>query len=348
MGLWKDQCSQSIILWFGVLFLTHRKRRRGHSILTAPCNLHQTLGDEEAVEGVEDGCDVVAESPPGSYIMSAPPLDPHSPLLVPPLDPHGPLPVPPLDPHGPLPVPPLDPHSPLPAQKKESVVGGQGFFLGGCSTEQDIDDVLFSSSILEECALTGLEKKRESESGTSGIAEGGGAGGEVNSHEALFNEDTEDGRFLEALCVEGGGEVVGDVVDQDHLWGLYPEDFSFVMDSSAVLPAQEEQATASGDQETTSCPQVSSRGPVPHSPTTSAVTPHPPPHHHHLTSSPHPPLPFLSSSPATAAGTSGSGRVEYPADTFYGLPSTVQSCFIEYRGISELYGMQACSLVASD
>lgn len=159
---------------------------------------------------------------------------------------------------------------------------------------------------------------------------------------------------------------LGGGVDDELLNGLYPEDFSFFLDCSAVLP-----------HENTSTGSRSSRSPGPggengcggegdpckhpsheialagsHG-TTASSTLCPSTHSLHMTACQLPQS--CSSPPATASSlhkpktppsppppppplTSTVDWIDYPTGTFYGLPLMVQKCLEEHRGISKLYG----------
>lgn len=212
------------------------------------------------------------------------------------------------------------------------------------SIEQEIDDLLFSSSILEEC---------------NGTRDFGSVGTKaepdlaLDVDEVVCNKEArikEDRKLLETACVCEDDEAG----DKEHLFGLYPEDFSFTLNSS-VVQAQEESHSlpkpcvkytdlrTSEVDERMNC--------VPQSPTTCAVVPQTaadfapvattlspsrdlsqsvcPSHRHHPVSSPS----------VTPASTFKQNQVEYPTSTFYGLPLAVKNCFREYRGICKLYGI---------
>ena len=164
-------------------------------------------------------------------------------------------------------------------------------------------------------------------------------------------------------------EVTGD--DSDVLEGdqpecesnLYPEDFS-ILNSSAFIPQEEYSVstprnfqarrgvhllsdTSATEHDTSGshslisshfimspahCPPIAYSSPVP-SPATldKDNRPNPPP-----SSCLPKPAPSDLKLPYRSLPTSA--QVEYPSNTFYGLPLTVRSCLKEHRGISKLYG----------
>ena len=163
--------------------------------------------------------------------------------------------------------------------------------------------------------------------------------------------------------------------EEDTLFDLYPEDFSFILNSSAYLLPEgledrisesagknlNECTRNSGDQHSMvvigndQCDSAAITS-IPISPTISQaqlpLTPSPPlcyslPPPHPSTSSPLPPPHPSTSSPLnphhpfTSSPLPPNVKLEqmaYPVNTFYGLPLAVQSLLEEYRGITKLYG----------
>lgn len=217
--------------------------------------------------------------------------------------------------------------------------------------------LLFSSSVLAEfTAESNVTSKR-----CTGSAEGEkypGGVGEPQGSDAKLEKD--DNAFLDSLGILEGDKA-GDFEEE---LGLYPEDFSVLFNSSAFLPQEEygkdtamnSQGREVGGTLTSTCsapqpedsssllsqaqyPPVSSFNQI--SSTIlhkhSIHSPFRPPaqvFNHQSSSSDFQPKAPVSSHP----GPPLCQQVDYPIDTFYGLPLAVKSCLKENRGISKLYG----------
>ena len=209
--------------------------------------------------------------------------------------------------------------------------------------EQEVDDILFSSSILEYCVTDNVleTSAKEPVSKSKDVHHKKETSDEAKDENICVNRKVGDGRtFPETACtLEEGAQ------SEEHLFGLYPEDFSFILDSSAVLAEEEGQRSNTERAESLKTSErallnqgmgVSSSVP-PRSPISSAVTPQ-----NHFA-----PVSTLNlqnrqslSSPSIAsASTFKPDHIRYPPGTFYGLPLAVQSCLREYRGINKLYGI---------
>lgn len=142
-------------------------------------------------------------------------------------------------------------------------------------------------------------------------------------------------------------------LEEDLLCGLYPEDFSFILNSSAFLPPPQEEEKKVEDaclpleveggvlhpscgvdpscrelaEEPLNC--IPESPPPPPSPPQPIPSSGPSPSHR-----PHPPA--ITTPPPIVA--LSSRQVDYPINTFYGLPLTVKTCLEEHRGITDLYG----------
>lgn len=194
-----------------------------------------------------------------------------------------------------------------------------------------------SNFALTKCSVNNTDEKSE--------------GKEPQGKDELEDDDA----FLDALGIMEGDKP-GDVEEE---LGLYPEDFSFLFNSSSAFLPQEEcsASTVANPKQGTEgvCvgatsftehvsskprsldsfsllsqakyPPVSSSSSCSHIP--SAIPGKDDVH----------PLSRLPFKPATSlSGLLPHQQVQYPINTFYGLPLSVQSCLKEYRGITKLYG----------
>lgn len=223
----------------------------------------------------------------------------------------------------------------------------------GSSLDVELDTMLFSDSVWEdfpggesagECA-----SHQSEDNGANGCEDGIPGPRPMEDHRLM-----KDGRLLEYGKVTNSEGGFGEEEDE-LLCGLYPEDVSFFLNSSAVLLPQDIE-TGIG---TSIVGGGQKDGPWDHPTeamledcTIAGSTPHLP----LAGASMVPQLPQPYSSPPAAASsplqnrlnpcpprTVNSDRIDYPANTFYGLPLLVQRCLAEHRGISKLYGKHAKS-----
>lgn len=156
------------------------------------------------------------------------------------------------------------------------------------SINEEIDNVLFSSSILEEyMSCNDIEDTQSKDN-----CDPRKAMSTISNNTSAYGDS-------DVIAKKEGGQVE----EED---GLYPEDFNFIFNTSAFLP-QEDSNTKT------------------------------------YASYQQPPKPITGGSvnPCTHdqfTACAESDRVQYPSDTFYGLPLAVQRCLKEFRGISKLYG----------
>lgn len=222
--------------------------------------------------------------------------------------------------------------------------------FGGLS--QDEKHCLVSADCPGGKAVEGFEKSLGVDEGVEGLGDKQGVGEE--GVKGLLGEEGLEG--MEGTAAGREGRIAGEGVEEmegELLHGFYPEDFSLFLDCSALLP-QEDTSTGGGDLSTGGSPSTGD-GLYKHPPeatpmegcgTSACLAPRSPSAHlHHMPASQ---LPQSCSSPRAAASSSHKlpphpppaqpDRISYPADTFYGLPLTVQKCLEEYRGIRKLYG----------
>lgn len=167
------------------------------------------------------------------------------------------------------------------------------------SINEEIDHVLFSSSILEEyMSCNDIEDTQSKDNCDS------------RKPMSTISNSTSAYRDSDVMAKKEGGQVE----EED---GLYPEDFNFIFNTSAFLPQEDSNTKTYGEYTT-------ERG------ASYQQTPKP------ITGGSVMQVNSCTHDQFTACAESD--RVQYPSDTFYGLPLAVQRCLKEFRGISKLYG----------
>ncbi len=257
------------------------------------------------------------------------------------------------------------------------------------SDHDDEVEMIFSSSLLMEFA-----PEEEAHAGKDQSALNNGSMNqriektwpreeETQGRDEQVEVSNNDSVFLDSLGILEGDKP-GDLEEE---LGLYPEDISYLFNSSAFLPQEECSAsrsvrskvgvcsgTSATDRASSApylldsssilaqaqCPPasfssprsriptaVASKGDLPSARPPPQMSPSNPPS---LSRPPFTPVPSrfpsmpqsskLPFQPPTSRLPPAlkSEQVEYPSNTFYGLPLTVQSCLKEHRGICRLYG----------